>query len=545
MDINSEIDAPDSSELFSVISGGCVRYGEYQFAQRHYESGISEVIQRHCEFNVSELARRAAQAVQADRCLSIKKYPDGMYNRTLLLTMDNGKEVVAKVPNPNAGQPHLTTASEVATMKFVREVLSTDVPQVYDWSSKAQETPVGAEFILMEKLNGMELEEVWPDMDLQGRLDVVKAVAAYQESWASVSFEQFGSLYFAEDFKGENVKALVYTDENGRRVEDSRFVVGSSTSRLMFDDGRDGIDFDRGPWNSLEDYHTAIGNREIACVQQVPHLPSSYLCLSGPGLYQPTREKKVTALQTYLKLLKYILPTDRSLGSSHLWHSDLHAGNVLVDPGDRTRIVGIIDWQSTELSPLYFHARQPPFIDHIGPQLHGLERQVLPPDYDQLKGNAKEAATSLYCNQALCSMYRGLLYYRNPKVFKCLEFQQSLSFGLLLLARAILNDGEAAYLAVASELEEEWETLPGAQGIAYPLTFSPKERQMIQEDLECATVAREALQRLKDRLDETLPAKGVVLQNELKEKKDAFSEAMDQVISEVEIIRSKSDAQVL
>jgi len=33
--------------------------------------------------------------------------------------MEAGTQVVAKIPNPNAGQPHLTTASEVATMEFV------------------------------------------------------------------------------------------------------------------------------------------------------------------------------------------------------------------------------------------------------------------------------------------------------------------------------------------------------------------------------------------------------------------------------------------
>ena len=35
------------------------------------------------------------------------------------MTMEDGKQVVAKVPNPNAGQVHLITASEVATMEFV------------------------------------------------------------------------------------------------------------------------------------------------------------------------------------------------------------------------------------------------------------------------------------------------------------------------------------------------------------------------------------------------------------------------------------------
>lgn len=34
--------------------------------------------------------------------------------------MDNGYEVIAKLPNPNAGPPHYTTASEVATVNFVR-----------------------------------------------------------------------------------------------------------------------------------------------------------------------------------------------------------------------------------------------------------------------------------------------------------------------------------------------------------------------------------------------------------------------------------------
>jgi hypothetical protein len=36
--------------------------------------------------------------------------------------MNNGMEVFAKLPNPNAGPAHYTTASEVATRKFVGEI---------------------------------------------------------------------------------------------------------------------------------------------------------------------------------------------------------------------------------------------------------------------------------------------------------------------------------------------------------------------------------------------------------------------------------------
>lgn len=35
------------------------------------------------------------------------------------MTMEDGKQVVTKVPNPNAGQGHFPAASEIATMEFV------------------------------------------------------------------------------------------------------------------------------------------------------------------------------------------------------------------------------------------------------------------------------------------------------------------------------------------------------------------------------------------------------------------------------------------
>ena len=78
--------------------------------------------QREIRFDLNRLVSVAAESVGAARCISIEKYPDGMFNKAYLMSMDNGQEVVAKVPNPNAGMPHFTTASEVATMNFVRLV---------------------------------------------------------------------------------------------------------------------------------------------------------------------------------------------------------------------------------------------------------------------------------------------------------------------------------------------------------------------------------------------------------------------------------------
>ena len=75
---------------------------------------------RELRFDMNKLARVAADSIGAKQCMSITKYPDGMFNKAFLMSMEDGREVVAKVPNPNAGVPHFTTASEVATMDFVR-----------------------------------------------------------------------------------------------------------------------------------------------------------------------------------------------------------------------------------------------------------------------------------------------------------------------------------------------------------------------------------------------------------------------------------------
>lgn len=54
--------------------------------------------------------------------MKVLKCLEGSFNKALLLTMDNGTEVMAKLPNPNAGPAFYTTASEVATHHFVGDI---------------------------------------------------------------------------------------------------------------------------------------------------------------------------------------------------------------------------------------------------------------------------------------------------------------------------------------------------------------------------------------------------------------------------------------
>lgn len=91
-------------------------------AGRFVSNEQHELAQRYVRYDINALARRAAEAVGSKSCVNIEKYPDGMSNKVLLLTMEDGNQVIAKIPNPTAGRPHFTIASEVATMDFVCEL---------------------------------------------------------------------------------------------------------------------------------------------------------------------------------------------------------------------------------------------------------------------------------------------------------------------------------------------------------------------------------------------------------------------------------------
>ena len=128
-----------------------------------------------------------------------------------------------------------------------RNVFKTPVPQIYAWSSNAQSNAVGAEFIIMQKAPGVQLEHVWPKMELEDRLKVVKEVLRHQKQWASISFNHSGSLYFANDIGKQGSSDLLYFDEHNTAIKDQRFAVGPSTGREYYDAGRASIDYDRGP----------------------------------------------------------------------------------------------------------------------------------------------------------------------------------------------------------------------------------------------------------------------------------------------------------
>jgi hypothetical protein len=112
--------AAEPNRAFQMVRNANEEWFRYTRG-RFLSNETHEMAIRYVEFNMDELVKRAAESIgfTSAQCVRIEKFPDGMFNKTFLFTMQDGTQVVGKVPNPNAGRAHYTTASEVATMDFV------------------------------------------------------------------------------------------------------------------------------------------------------------------------------------------------------------------------------------------------------------------------------------------------------------------------------------------------------------------------------------------------------------------------------------------
>ncbi len=286
--------------------------------------------------------------------------------------------------------------------------------------------------------------------------------------------------------------------------------------------------------HTAEEYMTAVGLRDIACTEQLARLPRSWISLHGPGTYIPTREKKIQALRYYLELIRYLLPPDPSLSAATLWHGDTHAENIFVNPENPAEIIGIIDWQSTEIAPLFEYARKPGFLDHDGTSVEGLERPKKPADFDQLDPQAKSTARILWINQTLEVYYEAFVRKTNPRLGKVLEYCETSAENLLVLARHLLVDGEAHYVVAVEMLQSEWSEVPAvkasSEAPAFPFHFSEKETTIMYRDAEDAVKAMNAMNELKAALGPHFPDRGAVLPGNYERFKSLIQNVKEQFL---------------
>ena len=174
--------------------------------------------------------------------VSISKLAEGGFNRTLIVALRDGRQVVARVPYPLTAPNCHAIASEVATIEYLRSC-GIPAPEIYGYSADLDNV-AGTPYILMEFIRGPKLSEVWRDLGDEEVISVLRQLTQLESRMMSQSFPAGGSLYFTKDL--EKVAPGL-----GVPLEDKRFCVGPDTKLALWYGRRAGLDVNRGPCTPL------------------------------------------------------------------------------------------------------------------------------------------------------------------------------------------------------------------------------------------------------------------------------------------------------
>lgn len=225
------------------------------------------------------------------------------------------------------------------------------------------------------------------------------------------------------------------------------------------------------------------------------------------------------------------------MSSAVLWHNDLHDENILVDPENPTKILGIIDWQSTEVTPLLANRLDPSFLVCGGLVVgEDLERPELPEDYDILSEDEKPKAMKLYMDLSMLVAWRRLVKKKNITQYNATNFQKSTAWHILHMSGRVFQFGEAHLNALILAIRDEWLDLPAITSVkdapSFPIEFTESQIRQIGEDMAKADAGIQIMTTLAKKLGDLWPDKGIATNCHFEEAMAALQEAKKELVSQ-------------
>ncbi|KAH8434269.1 aminoglycoside phosphotransferase family protein [Aspergillus melleus] len=445
----------------------------------------NELSKRYVRFNLQRLIEVALNVCDGARnCTRVLKCLEGLRNKAFILTMDNGAEVFAKIPNPKAGPSRFTTASEVATHELLRDVLKIPVPRILAWSSDAANNPVEAEYIVSEKAPGIRLGSVWNQWPREAKLKVITQIVDMENTLTAVSFPKHGCIYFKDDLRSLTGKAEDINIDSSNAESLSRFSVGPLTSAELWEESIRELQLERGPWLDPREYTQALGRNEIAWIQSHGQPRMNY--------YRSTEHYKLPSeglalLTQYMNVAPYLVPstTDEAATSKVLWHPDLHLDNVFVDPAT-CEIVSVVDWQSSCIAPLFYQSEIPKMFRHHGPVREGWVVPERPANFDTLSEEEQMKVDDNLESETIHKYYEAQVYKRAPRHWAVLQQSaiQTLRKPVWLVSKMWENKDLFFFRQSLIFLANQWNEIFPSDGPPCPIEFTDKELELHSKEEE-------------------------------------------------------------
>lgn len=266
----------------------------------------------------------------------------GGFNVIFLATFQSGKEIIIRIPlDASPG----VIGSTVATLSFARHYLQIPCPSVFAWNDDSK-NPVHFPYILMEKVTGECLGDLWytqqPEdaMDLEEKMAALHALSGFYVTMTRRldCFNAFGSIFFNDeapsddlsDSRSYTVKPLVYsqpTDKNENAIIWS--ATPSDDIRVIWRQAHETL------WEAMQRKWAPEAVKESG--------------RSWDDIRIESWDEAELAAADLLKLIETVeIPA--SLHTPCLVHWDFALRNVMYDRR-RRKITSILDWDDVAILP--------------------------------------------------------------------------------------------------------------------------------------------------------------------------------------------------
>ena len=312
--------------------------------------------------------------------VSVDLLARGQFNLAYNITVDNASrgarhEYIFRVSLPI--WPYYKVESDVATTEFVRHLTSIPVPTIYAFDSNPSNN-LGFEWMLMEKVQGTPLSNVWDTMEFDTKQSVTRIIARWMAELSRFEFSKIGSI-FMRYWQGQ-----------------MEFYIGPTIHERLFEGDRLLRQIDRGPFQSVQALYDAALDLTERHINDPRHRARHALKSSVPKesdivekriggdishhshLLSPESEEAILAradaedqeneeecgfsedmmsslreelkcYRTLLPKLCALLPASEPL-TTMLTHPDLLAPNIFVDNAGNP--AALIDWERARIEPI-------------------------------------------------------------------------------------------------------------------------------------------------------------------------------------------------
>lgn len=335
---------------------------------------VAKIAHRHLQLSPDEISRTTTEFQF-----------EGVFNKLYAVDCPRGSFFM-RVSLPV--DPHFKTLSEVTTIALVKSQTSVPVPAVIA-SNATSDNELQFEWILMKRVRGLPLADIWDSLTWDAKVSCVKEVVGVMAQLFHLRYDSIGNLYNANDLltKSEH-------EEQTRITKSDVVVLDRIVSTVFFWSTRLKTNVPRGPFASSKHWLDA----RFQLMQE-----NCRRVLESQDADEDDIEDMEKAQQLLTRLRKQLPSSFPSNADDReefaLHHDEISRHNLIIN--SKGKLQALVDWECVSVMPFWKGCQIPSFID--------TPERIEKPNPEMYDTNIEDGEESLYAeylNEYECTCLR-------------------------------------------------------------------------------------------------------------------------------------------